>query len=86
MNCSFAKRAKARPWFLQERNSEAATPDLEQNVFQIGGCGLWKRGLAVCAFGELQVTASQSFGSRRTRDRNPRLGAHDVPDRGLQSP
>ena len=55
-------------------------------MFQIGGCGLRKRGPAADAFEKPQVTELRPSRGRSTRVHNPRSGAKGVPDRGLWSP
>ena len=40
---------------------ETTTPDLEQDVFQIGGCGLRNGGAAAGASGKPQVTGPRRF-------------------------
>ena len=65
---------------------ETTTPDLEQDVFQIGGCGLRNGGAAAGASGKPQVTGACRFPRRWTRVHNPRFGARCVPFRGLWTP
>ena len=44
---------------------ETTTPDLEQDVFQIGGCGLRKRSLAAGALKKSQATGPIANGFRQ---------------------